>query len=113
VVWIALYCGSNSLAASSLTGAINFSFQHGPAAGRENKVGSRQISAEDTARFNALTFLWNTDVDSEVLVVPHWCLAVVLILGAAFWPTRFSLRTLIIGMTLVAVVLGVIVYAIR
>jgi hypothetical protein len=108
--WVTLHCNSNSLAATSLTGAINLSFQHQEAAGLENKFGSRQIPAEDRHRYSALTFLWNTDINLEVLVVPHWFLAAILVLAAACPPTRFSLRTLLIATTLVAMVLGLIVW---
>ena len=109
--WITLSCNSTSLAATSLTGAINFSLQHREAAGRENKVGSRQIPIEDMHRYSAITFLWNTDKNLEVLVIPHWFLAGMLLFATAFLPTRFSLRTLLFVTTLVAVVLGVIVWA--
>jgi hypothetical protein len=48
-------------------------------------------------------------------VLPHWFLvAIVGLLGVAprlLW--RFSLRTLLIAMTLVAVVLGALVYSMR
>jgi hypothetical protein len=44
--------------------------------------------------------------------MPHWFLIVVtIILSAIPWFQRFSLRTLLIATTLVAVVLGIIVAA--
>jgi hypothetical protein len=48
-------------------------------------------------------------------IVPHWFVTLLFIaLAAIAWiPGRFSLRTLLIAMTLVAVVLGLIVYATR
>jgi hypothetical protein len=50
-----------------------------------------------------------------VVRLPHWfCCAFFILAAAILWlPTRFSLRTLLIAMTLVAVVLGLIVYAVR
>ena len=49
--------------------------------------------------------------------IPHWFLVIV---SAAFgevawlqWPSRFTLRTLLIATTLVAVVLGIVVWAVR
>jgi hypothetical protein len=54
-----------------------------------------------------------TSVNLHVVFVPYWLLiAAAMTLGAAAWPQwkkRFSLRTLIIATTLVAVVLGLIV----
>jgi hypothetical protein len=50
-------------------------------------------------------------------VAPHWFLALIFaLIAAAPWLTsipRFSLRTLLIATTLVAVLLGAIIYAIR
>jgi hypothetical protein len=54
-------------------------------------------------------------IDSQSIQVPYWFpVMLFLTLGAAAWlPWRFSLRTLLIAMTLVAVVLGAILYAVR
>lgn len=55
-------------------------------------------------------------VTNRLAVIPHWIVIVFLIAigGLAWLPTyRFSLRTLLITTTLVAVVLGLIVYATR
>jgi hypothetical protein len=58
------------------------------------------------------------DNDSDFhWILPHWLAALIFsIIGAIPWLPwcpRFSLRTLLVGTTLVAVVLGVIVWAIR
>jgi hypothetical protein len=49
--------------------------------------------------------------------VPHWfCVLMITILGAAPWTFnrwRFSLRTLLIGLTLVAVLLGLAIVSLR
>jgi hypothetical protein len=50
------------------------------------------------------------------VIAPYWFfVAAFALIGIAFWrpPLRFSLRTLLIATTLVAVLLGAIVYAIR
>jgi hypothetical protein len=56
-------------------------------------------------------------VPSFVLSLPSWLLALVNLARTGFSrisvPRRFSLRTLLIATTLVAVVLGVVVYATR
>ncbi len=59
-------------------------------------------------------FLWNKDHKS--IAFPHWSVAIVI--GAVLlmpWslnlPNRFTLRTLLIAMTLVAVGLGLVVWA--
>ena len=50
-------------------------------------------------------------------VIPHWfffaCFAGLTTLGFVKWPQRFSLRTLLIATTLVAVVLGLIAWTLR
>jgi hypothetical protein len=52
---------------------------------------------------------------STGLVIPYWLLTVIVSATAASpwirWSNRFSLRTLLIATTLVAVVLGIVVYA--
>ncbi len=65
----------------------------------------------------ALGFRVGDGVLRSEIVVPHWFLV---LLSAAFaaapwirWSNRFSLRALLIGTTIVAVLLGAIVYAIR
>jgi len=57
---------------------------------------------------------WATE---HYVVMPDWCLA--LLIGASIatpwfrWSRRFSLRTLLIATTLVAMVLGLVIYASR
>jgi hypothetical protein len=52
--------------------------------------------------------------DHWFLAIPHWLLIIFFAIAAAFvwlrWSKRFSLRTLLIAMTLIAVVLGLIVW---
>jgi hypothetical protein len=60
------------------------------------------------------TFALRRDTDGGYLNVPHWFLLLVVLLSAvASWTFRwrFTLRTLLIATTLVAVVLGLAVYA--
>jgi hypothetical protein len=64
------------------------------------------------AKRNLVGFSWISDRPGHV---PHWALVVTtFVLKVAPWilPRRFSLRTLLLATTLVAVVLGAIVYAI-
>jgi hypothetical protein len=53
--------------------------------------------------------------DSSGLMIPHWFIALLFVGLACIqsWSLRFSLRTLLIATTLVAVVLGLIVYVAR
>jgi hypothetical protein len=55
--------------------------------------------------------------DDRVVFIPHWFPALSLAAMAALpWlrsPTRYSLRTLLVAMTLIAVVLGLVVWATR
>jgi hypothetical protein len=60
-------------------------------------------------------FAWYSGERSHYLFLPHWFPpAMAALLAVAGWiPLRFSLRTLLIATTLVAVVLGMAVYAAR
>ena len=62
-----------------------------------------------------LRFRWYFQPNVWVLVMPHWFLVlVVATLSALPWfRWRFSLRTLLIVTTLIAVALGAIGYAVR
>jgi hypothetical protein len=75
---------------------------------------SVKLAKFDWDRWDRNTPHWIFRKDHAV-VVPHWFpLAIVATLAAAPWlPSRFSLRALLIATTLVAVVLGLIVYAAR
>jgi len=74
-----------------------------------------------TDKFGKSPSMWRIQVlqfgSRPELYVPKWMIVVVaLALSVApwpFWKWHYSLRTLLIGTTLVAVVLGWIVYAIR
>ena len=60
---------------------------------------------------------WQVDFGQVTTIVsfPHWLIVLVFAVTAAvLWlPYRFSLRTLLIGMTLVAALLGTVVWAVR
>jgi hypothetical protein len=51
----------------------------------------------------------------RTVIVPHWFLLVLsaAVASAPWLPGRFSLRALLIGMTVLAVLLGALVYAVR
>ncbi len=59
-------------------------------------------------------FVWKRRIPTSLYVaLPHWLIATAAIMiGASSWlPWQFSLRTLLIATTLIAVVLGLVVYA--
>jgi hypothetical protein len=60
-------------------------------------------------------FVFQSDLAGVALQVPHGMLVLLSCIGATVpWlPWRFSLRTLFIAMTLVAVGLGALIYAVR
>lgn len=59
-------------------------------------------------------FGWTRYPDGHKIIVPHWFLAAIFGIAAAVpWVRRFSLRTLLTAMTLIAGALGVIVWAAR
>jgi len=78
-------------------------------------VGSDDTALHLTQRSEAVGFGLARIGQFPILIVPHWAIALMVaaIASASWLPWRFSLRTLLIGTTLVAVVLGWIVYAIR
>jgi hypothetical protein len=47
------------------------------------------------------------------LLIPHWSVVLVIavVAGASWLPFRFSLRTLLIGMTMIAALLGFVIWA--
>ena len=107
--WLGVHCEERSFTAWSGTGAINFSTNGREAAHWDFYVRSRGRQPDD-GRLNALTFIWNTDVNLLVLVVPHWFLAAILILVAAALPLRFSLQTLLVATTLITLLMGAAVW---
>jgi hypothetical protein len=64
-----------------------------------------------------LDFHYLTHSQYFILAAPHWFLVLLAVMMSAApwmrWKWRFTLRTLLIAITLVAVVLGLIVYAVR
>jgi hypothetical protein len=69
-------------------------------------------------RLSAIGFFWySVPAKLNAAVVPHWFLVLLFTTFAALpwiaWSNRFTLRTLLIATTLVAVGLGAIVYAVR
>jgi hypothetical protein len=81
-------------------------------------VHTTQITSAPTESENIPSVWWMETGHHRELIVPHWFFAAVFGMFAAVpallpskW--RFSLRTLLIATTLVAVVLGLIVYAVR
>jgi hypothetical protein len=58
-------------------------------------------------------FVWERDETSLYAALPHWFIAAIVVgVGSVLWlPWRFSLRTLLVATTLVAVGLGLLIYA--
>jgi hypothetical protein len=81
---------------------VGFQLKHNPIVGDANPF------ADSSVRFT---------IGPERVVIPYWfyLLVTVSIGGTPWlrWSRRFSLRTLLIATTLVAMVLGAIVYAVR
>jgi hypothetical protein len=63
------------------------------------------------------TWGYGSDIDGRYIRFPHWFPVAVSAIFAAIpwvaWSARFSTRTMLIGMTIIAVLLGAIVYAVR
>jgi hypothetical protein len=58
---------------------------------------------------------WTSAAGVTKIVIPYFCILPAIVIAAFLpWlPGRFSLRTLLIGMTVLAVVLGAVVWAVR
>jgi hypothetical protein len=118
---------SNTAAIDSKGGRIYFSVSASGGADLEPYIGNKKRSEGETdilngiiASENHLGFGRYIDlklVNTSTFIFPHWFAAIVSVTLAAVpwirWSNRFSLRTLLIATTLVAVVLGWIVYTLR
>jgi hypothetical protein len=85
-------------------------------------TGMRHLPAEEWRRARpkreGLGLLGTFRIDDQEVLVPYWFwllipAAVAVAPWLPWWSKRFSLRTLLIAMTLVAVVLGLIVWLVR
>jgi len=106
-----MHCASAHSAWNELMGDDTFVFRC-----REYHETSGLVDEWQQARL-ALGFGWGRDVISETIYIPQWFTLLISALFAVVpwikWSRRFSLRTLLIAMTLVAVGLGAIVYVLR
>jgi hypothetical protein len=78
--------------------------------------GSVSISKDEENPTTIFGFGWTTDDDSITAYIPFWFLVLTCAAAAILPPPlfkRFSLRTLLIATTLVALVLGLIVWLVR
>jgi hypothetical protein len=81
--------------------------------------GTKSVYIGDLPTPSPITFSWKYDSDKyrKLVRVPHWFPALVIgVLAAACGigaPYRFSLRTLLIATTLIAVALGLVAFAMR
>ena len=122
--WIDYGTVASRLEASSFYGAVRFRFAFPPYSFEREWYYARQPAIEyfpsssselETVKRNLLTFSLPS---SQSGTMPHWFLVALSALSATFaaapwirW--RFSLRTLLIATTLVALVLGLVMWAIR
>jgi hypothetical protein len=72
---------------------------------------------EDSGAMTGPSFQWSRERVGSAIIFPHWCPALVFAGLAAVvwipWSSRFSLRTLLIVATVVAAVLGLVVFRLR
>jgi hypothetical protein len=78
-------------------------------------MGAFVTAPLDATWYRHSVFGWDETYDPNMAYVPHWLLALLLLAPAGVpWmrgiPSRFSLRTLLIATTLVAVLLGLVVW---
>jgi hypothetical protein len=76
-------------------------------------ASTKALENEWRQRLARSPFIWEASAAGFYIRIPHWSL--VLSFGSigllSWFPKRFGLRTLLIATTLIAVILGVIVYA--
>jgi hypothetical protein len=109
------YRSKNTLGVVSRTGSLCFASVDG-AIGKGFSFGSERLQFIQTNLLPHNTFEWRTVAPTmTVIFVPHWSVVITLgVLCAATmipWSNHFSLRTLLIATTVVAVVLGLAVFA--
>jgi hypothetical protein len=109
----AIRCGGDSLRGSIVLHFQDTRLMETFSTGYDSK------SSEDVHRAKEIRDLWNfyfaTWGAGYYVVFPNWC-AILLLIASAFAPWRrwrFTIRTLLLATTLIAVVLGVIAAALR
>ena len=101
----------SSVGISSTVGVVQFAAISPP-----SYIGWRRTSDPVSDAFGDMPwFAFHSEPSLWCINAPHWLLILVLsTVAAALWMrSRFSLRTLLIAMTVVAVVLGAVVYAVK
>ena len=102
------------VALQSSTGRIGFSYM-GPTNDLVYEGWSIRNSRTNLGKSARSLVSWSSNFGDTTLVIPH-CLAIAVVCVLAIFPWirwRFTLRTLLIATTLVAVVLGMIAWAVR
>jgi hypothetical protein len=80
----------------------------------EWEIGHHDLSKEPAETFPWFLDYYKDKTDTGVIVRFRLILLALVVCGALPWlPRRFSLRTLLIGMTVLAVVLGLVVVVSR
>jgi hypothetical protein len=112
---------SRAVAMGSISGSVALSVLNSPSPWKTARIPANEW--EIMVKFGALKFpspVWGgllRTPDVTVLLIPCWMLialsATLAVAPWMRWTWRFSLRTLLIATTLVAIVLGLVVYAVR
>jgi hypothetical protein len=119
VLWVRSYWRSEFIQRRTLTGSTTIGTNAGHVyltkRYRPNSNGGWTSGANEPTQSDS-KFIWVTLGGATRITVPCWftVLVPIILAGSPWIPfKRFSLRTLLIATTLVAVVLGAIVYAVR
>jgi hypothetical protein len=133
VLWVRSYFWIDSLANDHSTGFFSIGSYRGklnclrfeksnlvPVTQMGWRWGSKRITelpSPPKAVPTTVGFAWNSYNNGVHVFVPYWFLCTVAAGFAALpwlpWAKSFSLRTLLIGMTVVAVVLGLVIWAVK
>jgi hypothetical protein len=122
VLWVRSYWHCDRLSmqwgnASHILGAISsrglLTIGEGnPTTPLQERFAISSTSARSVVETNEIGFLGRRyGVGDWFLTMPYWFPVLLLVVAAALPWARFSLRTLLIGMTLVAIILGAVIYA--
>ncbi len=100
---------STSFTISSQNGVLTISKLYDP---NGNFIGSRAVDEPLDGRELLCVNWWDERPQLVALVFPHWLLALVLAsAGALAWaPRRFTMRTLLVLMTAIALLVGMLAY---
>jgi hypothetical protein len=104
----------------SVRGRLKLTRVNAPPAPSEQQVRTYPVNEDAAHTIESHILRYSNDrgfglYDRRSIILPHWFVGLItcVLAGLSWLPGRFSLRTLLIATTLVAAVLGLIVWLVR